>query len=131
MKIRQGFISNSSSSSFVLAIKKDPTPFNGLDLPNKEDFLNFIQQSPNEDTLILAGSKADFLKYIDRTIEENREWSSPEDLEPYYKMKSLGADLDPNWDIVYVEVSYHDSTIYYVMDLMKFTGAMRQLDSSD
>jgi hypothetical protein len=127
MKTRTSLVSNSSSTSFVLALKKDPVPFNGLPIPTAENFLHFVSDLEDEDNQILARNKRELLHYIDHVIRENTAWWDSDTKESYYQMKDLGNDLDDSWEIISVEISYHEPMIQYVMKLMQYAGAMKIL----
>ena len=76
MKIRQGFISNSSSSSFIIAYKPaDKTPCPTCGRHDIEDFVELVRKSEGDGD---SSVNAEDLKEVLERLEESLEWTSDE-----------------------------------------------------
>ena len=100
MKIRQGFVSNSSSSSFIVAFK-DSEPCKACGRKNL-NIADLIERSSDyyDDNHVRANGKKEVLEYV---LKEG--W--PEDKKLIDDIKKLSDD----YSVVYVSVSYHDATL--------------------
>ncbi len=80
MKIRNGFVSNSSSSSFIVKVKKPG--FCKTDIGKIIGFLSLLEtasfgRDDSEETHIIASKKEFVLEKIDRDIDENKQYYAP------------------------------------------------------
>lgn len=103
MKIREGFISNSSSSSFIIAYNKEQNkcPHCGrCDV----DILKMIKECTDNDgdTEVRVEGKEEVIQYI----QEN--WWDYTDI-----IKKIKAVND--MEIALIDVSYHDNTINLIL----------------
>ena len=105
MKIRNGFVSNSSSSSFVLAIRKSEScPHCGRkDL----DILKLIEESGSydEESCIKSQGHKSVLKKLEERCKEWYDDNVEEKLENYRKEIAKYPAKD-GWDIAIVDISY-------------------------
>lgn len=117
MKTRNGFVSNSSSSSFIIALKKVniPCPHCGRKDP---DFLDIIEQSESNRTSKSHVENLITQDTIDCLVNE-QDWI---DAEHYKELKkSIAKYRDNNeWIIANVTISHHDNhireTLYDMVD---------------
>ena len=153
MKLRNGFVSNSSSTSFLIALKKiDECPHCGRSDLN---LLQLIENSASDDcdTSVLKSSKEEILSSIENAITEK--WNAIGKLElkdpdekifdtftvaddilaiksriKYYKslaskIRKLEEDHpDENLKMALIEISYHNSAINELFNQMIDTGSI-------
>ena len=120
MKTRNGFVSNSSSSSFIIAIKKTniPCPHCGRKDP---DFLDMVENSSiynEDDNRIDARETEETLKYIE---DNEKGWVEAEE----YKKIEDGLSKNKNnkeWNIVDITLSNHDTSLRETLDNMVTSG---------
>jgi len=122
MKTRFGFVSNSSSSNYVIVLKiqkaSEKCPHCGRSDPNPHDFLGILEKSKACDSQVNAVG-------IDDIIKERLEWNYfrednkqkiaefREILEKYDNGEFIIADVD---------ISYHDEMTKDVFNEMKESG---------
>lgn len=75
MKIRSGFISNSSSTSYVIAVTRD---FQPTDEQVKKFVERYNAWEKDEDDLSIESGKEQIVKIVDRICREEEVWTSPE-----------------------------------------------------
>ena len=122
MKIRNGFVSNSSSSSFLIAIKKEknnPCPCCG----RKDfsfDFLDLIRNSRDDETEVKANGK-----YIKDKIGEHIGQFETDILNSIEKHEK--SDDCNKYELALLDISYSDYAILHIMDNMEKSGAIKIL----
>jgi|ETNvirnome_2_300_1030623.scaffolds.fasta_scaffold02258_5 hypothetical protein len=123
MKIRNGFVSNSSSSSFVVAIKKnDACPHCGRSDPN---ILKAIERKAcygGETELEGVGIDA-VLEYSDQICEYGDYNNDKAD-----RIREKAATYGNDWELAVFYVSYHDEFINQMIKEMKAAGTIEILD---
>ena len=126
MKTRTGFVSNSSSSSFLIAEKpasKDICPHCGRsDL--QESILDMIDKCNDGNNQVIARGTEDTLKYFDDRIKDEQEYAKKEGIKPKVTWEQDLLDktkqaAEDGYDISYVGISDHDDMIHYVMKTSK------------
>jgi hypothetical protein len=132
MKIRNGFVSNSSSSSFVVAVKKtDACPHCKRSDPNFLDLVENVGKDTDgyEQTQLHARGADNVIKQIKQDSGEYHGFDDDiVNLQPVLeKAEKLG------YEIGYIEVSYHDGVINEMMPSLHDRGALLYLwgDKSD
>lgn len=101
MKIRKGFVSNSSSSSYIIAIDNgEPCEHCGRSDP---DIIAMIERSSaDSESRVDAVGKETVIKYIDD------EWAEYEDEGRYDEWKAKIMSVPDNKKVGLISVSYHD-----------------------
>ena len=112
MKIRQGFVSNSSSSSFIIAYKEaDKTPCPTCGRSDIENFVDLIEKSSsnNDDNSVNETGIED----VTRSLDEQLEWrESPKEIaEIKLVKKEIKRLVKEGWEVANISISYHDETL--------------------
>ena len=112
MKIRQGFVSNSSSSSFIIAYKKaDKTPCPTCGRCDLENFVDIIERSSvnNDDNSVNEKG----LAYVTHSLEEQLEWREDPTSIAEIKLvkKEIKRLVKEGWEVANISISYHDETL--------------------
>ncbi|MCK9458162.1 MAG: transposase family protein [Proteobacteria bacterium] len=113
MKIRIGFVSNSSSMSFIVAVKKrGKCPHCG----QKPDTLLDLVERGGYETFLHAKGQDDVLAYMKREMEEYFEDNDGEDNteEVIQKVKELSKNTD--FDVACINISQNDDYLQGFMD---------------
>ena len=129
MKTRSGFVSNSSSSSFIVAVKKqEPCPHCKRTDVNFLDIIDTIgkgQSDSYEATQLHARGAMEVYTQITTMLDswtdakEKKEWAS-----------RLGKWIDAEekgYEIGYFEMSYHDDSTSTLLDSLKWSGTVKVL----
>ena len=122
MKQRNGFVSNSSSSSFVIAIKKsanEPCPHCGRSDPN---ILGVIenQERQDEDTFIVGTGIGDALAFADRLSKYGVNTETE-------RLKKEIAELGEDWGFAVFQVSYRDTFLEILLQNEEKAGTIKCL----
>jgi len=116
MKIRNGFVSNSSSSSYIIKVaKKHECPKCGINVA--ELILNLIEKSFSSEMFdvkdFLHDTKEEALYYIHPNNSKNEIISAYECMLSNKKIKDL---IDSGEELHYFSISYTDSVIGKLFD---------------
>jgi len=114
MKIRTGFVSNSSSSSFIIAIditKNKPCPHCGRSNP---DILALIETASceSEDNDVNAIGYDDVMK----SFKENT-WRSEEEIKKLIS-KIEEYESNPKYKMASINISYHNEALNTILNTM-------------
>jgi len=119
MKTRIGFVSNSSSMSFIVAVKKrgkcphcKQTPINLLDI---------VERSGGGETSMDAKGKKAVLAYIEKEMECYFDDDEPERQEMIEEVKSIGKDFE----VACIHISENDEFLQGLVeskDVVKIYG---------
>ena len=118
MKIRNGFVSNSSSSSFVIAYKKaDKTPCKTCGRSDIDDFVELVRKSENDGD---SNVNAEGLEEVLKSLEEQLEWTSDERKGRIKDvMKKLKKLVKEGYEVADVSISYHNETLNTLLHTSK------------
>lgn len=116
MKIRLGFVSNSSSVSFLVAVKKLATCDKcGRSDPN---FLDYLDSLGNKDEYETTRLRARGVKEIASKFEEYKD-------EPWdERIKKLAEAEAEGHETAYIEIWYHDRHTNEMFDDLRQRGAV-------
>ena len=112
MKTRSGFVSNSSSSSFIIAYKKaDKTPCPTCGRCDLENFVDTIERSSvnNDDNSVNETGLDD----VTHSLEEQLEWREDPTSIAEIKLvkKEIKRLVKEGWEVANISISYHDETL--------------------
>lgn len=118
MKIRSNYVSNSSSSSFIIAYKKDSVDLFCVSF-SADDLFELIDKG-HSDSVILAINKENYEEVLEDEaffgngdgVSENRE---------------LINKLEEDEDIAYFSIDNHDSVNLKLLEVFKKAGIIRIL----
>ena len=122
MKIRNGFVSNSSSSSFIIALKKEKNEVCPTCGRKDENFFDRISQSDNDDNHVLSRGKDNILN----------NFSNVNDKETTKEIKKkISKYNETEYDFGYISISYHDENLLNEMERLSNNGKLVVVHSGD
>ena len=119
MKIRKGFVSNSSSTSFIVAYKRKDS---AEGLCKKVDLNDLIEKMAvadrySEGTDVTAYGKESVINHLNR--KEKLDWrsdlSKKELEESLRKIKEMDETV---WEFLFFDLSYHNDVARNILDAM-------------
>ena len=122
MKIRTGFVSNSSSSSFILEFESRDSiaTVAGHDF-SMEDFLESFYPSHNIDTEVICitgDEEGEESKKLLGTLEKIIKWS--EDENEKATLKDICEDIKKGeHKFAYVSINYHDRALMFLFKVLR------------
>ena len=121
MKIRNGYVSNSSSSSFIISYKRgDGIKIKGLEF-SVEQFIQMVNQFPycrSDSTRVFHYNKEQILDY-------RKDWYSEEQ---YERLRDL---LKEEVEYIQLIISYHDKFTYKLMKFLQDRKKLKILEESE
>jgi len=126
MKTRSGFVSNSSSSSFVLALRKtNPCPHCGRSDPNFLDMIRTRGAEINDDNMVTSEG-------IEKVLADVKSYLvDPNELTQMRTALKLYSD-DEIWVVASISLSNHDEVLVKLMDeLIKKGNAVKIWGETD
>lgn len=124
MKTRQGFVSNSSSSSFIVGLKVDSTecPHCHRKDANFFDRLEALGERTWDESRMKARGVDDVLAQL----KEYYTTPDPEDMETYNRLAKEAVELSHRgFEIGSVEISYHDDDLNDEFRALRETGKVK------
>ena len=122
MKVRAGFVSNSSSSSFVIAFKKgEKCPTCGR---SGEDLVSLFPKERTgycDDTRLNASSYEEVMNYVRCNYYDDEKEKALNHIEDFHKR-------NPDFDFIACTVSYHDEMLNDLMASMEERGEIKYVD---
>ena len=122
MKIRMGFVTNSSSTSYVIGYKGE-TKFDKETLEKYPFLTEFNKMIKTMFGDVVITSKEEFLEHLNEEFDWKEKFNSIEEFikdegieEPYEK---LMAKLEEGYILFFREVSYYDDTFESLYDSLK------------
>jgi len=128
MKIRNGFISNSSSTSFVVAYKKAESAAGlcrDLDLHKVMEYASF--QSLNDETDVHAWKKKEIIdKFMMTWLDDN--YIDKNERPSIREVLSEIEEIDESeWNLLMFDLSYHDEVTSKILKIMERDGDIKVL----
>lgn len=110
MRVRNGFVSNSSSSSFIIAYKKaDKTPCPTCGRYDIEDFVELVRRSEGDGD---SSVNAEDLEGVRDSLERSLEWSNDEGKKEIRNtIKEVKKLVKEGWEVADISISYHNETL--------------------
>ena len=105
MKIRQGYVSNSSSSSFIVAFKEPEDPFIKALGGFEKVLVSTFQYGDSE----IYGKQGIIIDTIENFPESEKNKI----------LSKLGEFEYMEWEVLYVEIENHEDSTFRLLDLMK------------
>jgi hypothetical protein len=121
MKIRTGFVSNSSSASFVVALRKSaPCPTCGH---KEDDFLKYVEErDPHggyETTRLKTRDVDELFKQFDTKDLDDSKWSTGVREIHNSTYARIKEAVEKGYEVAEIEVAYHDPDTNEKMHLME------------
>lgn len=131
MKIRNGFVSNSSSSSYVIAIKvtNEACPHCGRKDP---DFLDVIDRAEGYDSDRSHVNAKGIENVIEYWKTDKASWFDEDGCkEILKKLEKYKYDVT-DWTVADIQICYHDDTLKTIFNNMRSSGNLKVIyDAGD
>ena len=116
MKTRIGFVSNSSSTSFIVAVRNEPEKCAHCGRSDP-DLLELIDQRCGYS----CDNEVDSTDFESIKEEVNRQWSEYNEKEKILKEVKEYSEKE-GWQIASISISYHDEFLKEIVENMKAAG---------
>ena len=123
MKVRAGFVSNSSSSSFIIGVTQEA----GTKCPHcgrgGTDILQIVDRANHYETCLEWDDVDEYIRQLTLQIEDGEARGYGDDMDWERNLLKKVTDAKPNFTNMFgLEISYHDNMLLHVIDEMKESG---------
>lgn len=126
MKIRTNFVSNSSSTSFILAAKRHPIHLNtnpNIDTLTLSEIADLFRSSRDGETELISSNIKDIEDELKERFSED-EFSNKDSK----VLNFINEHNNEDWGVILVSLSYHDKALEFILDILGALGVVKTID---